>query len=144
MVLNRLTSRRQPPVTLREHKLIKSDVDSPPPPPPADLSLPLCCVLPLGGVHGGHVLGGGDEVQGADARLQQADDPAESLQPVEPGCSTETQINLLFNRSVLQLKSATFYLLTEKTAADIYTNLTGSKDRRITASDLMTSSGLRT
>lgn len=53
-------------------------------PPPPNLSLRLCGFLPLGGVHGGHVLGGGDEVQEADAGLEQADDPAESLQPVEP------------------------------------------------------------
>lgn len=53
---------------------------------PTPLSLLLGGFLSLGGVQGGHVLGGGDEVQEADAGLQQADGPAESLQPVDPGC----------------------------------------------------------
>lgn len=55
-------------------------------PPPRDLLLHLRGLLPLGGINGGHVLGGGDEVQDADAGLEQADDPAEALQPVEPAC----------------------------------------------------------
>lgn len=50
------------------------------------LSLRLHVFLSLGGVEGGHVLGGGDEVHKADASLQQADGPTESLQPVEPCC----------------------------------------------------------
>lgn len=54
--------------------------------PPPDLSLRLGGLLPLGGVHGGHVLGGGDEMQQTDARLQQADGSTETLQPVEPRC----------------------------------------------------------
>lgn len=55
-------------------------------PPPRDLLLHLQGLLPLGGINGGHVLGGSDEVQDADAGLEQADDPAEPLQPVEPAC----------------------------------------------------------
>lgn len=57
------------------------------------LSLGLLSFLSLCGIEGGHVLGGGDQVQQADAGLQQADGPAESLQPVEPGCSrAQTQV----------------------------------------------------
>lgn len=54
--------------------------------PPPDLSLRLGGLLPLCDVHGGHVLGGSDEMQQTDARLQQADDSTETLQPVEPPC----------------------------------------------------------
>lgn len=55
------------------------------------LSMLLRARLSLGGVEGGHVLGGGDEVHDADAGLHQADDPAESQQPVDPGCSGENR-----------------------------------------------------
>lgn len=47
-------------------------------------SLRLGALLPLGSVQGGHVLGGGDQMHEADGGLQQADDPAEAQQPVEP------------------------------------------------------------
>lgn len=56
---------------------------------PSDLSLPLHGLLSLAGVQGSHVLRGGDEVQDADAGLQQADRPTEALQPVEPGWRRE-------------------------------------------------------
>lgn len=52
---------------------------------PPEGSLPLHGFLSLCSVKGGHVLRGGDEVQDADARFQQADCPTETLQPVEPG-----------------------------------------------------------
>lgn len=61
-------------------------------PPPRDLSLHLRGLLPLGGVHGGHVLRGSDEVQDADAGLEKADDPTEPLQPVEPACGEIQQL----------------------------------------------------
>lgn len=54
--------------------------------PPPDLSLCLGGLLSLSDVQGGHVLGGGDEVQQTDGRLQQADDSTETHQPVEPPC----------------------------------------------------------
>lgn len=52
----------------------------------SSLSLRFHVFLSFSDVEGGHVLGGGDEVHKADAGLHQADSPAESLQPVEPGC----------------------------------------------------------
>lgn len=51
---------------------------------PPDASLLLGRLLALGGVQGGHVLGGGDQVQDADGGLEQADEAAEPLQPQEP------------------------------------------------------------